>query len=521
MKTNLFKYLFFIFVISLVIIAIYILYKDKNKEIQQIENNELQLNLSNEMNIGIINYDTLNPILSNNRDIQYIDKLIFYSLIDITKDFKISYSIAKEVSKINTVTYILKLNDNIKWHDGSNVTSRDVIFTIENLMNKEINSIYSENVKNIDKVIQIDDYTIKVILKEETEFFEYMLCFPILSKENYEAKTLKSKTEIPIGTGKYKINKISENLIEIQKNNINIDDKIQKINILIKENTKALHSALIKKEVDYIITDNIMYEEYLGTMGYNVTSSAGRELEYLVFNTENSIMRNKEVRQAITMAIDRNYINYNNYENKFHITNYPLSYGSYLYEYNDIFEYNPSEAKNKLIENGWAYKNGVWSKKNDKLIINLLVNQNNTKREECAEVIKEQLYKVGIIVNIIKVNNNLYNSYVKNNNYDIILAGNIVSNNPSLITYYGDNNLSNYKNLEISNKLNEIKNINNEEKLKEKYKEIQSIYEQELPFMCLYFNSIFVITNTNLKGDFSYNWYNLFYNIDTWYKVIE
>ena len=49
-----------------------------------------------EINIGIVGFDTINPILSNNRDIQYIDKLVFEPLVDITKDFKVETKLAKE-----------------------------------------------------------------------------------------------------------------------------------------------------------------------------------------------------------------------------------------------------------------------------------------------------------------------------------------------------------------------------------------------------------------------------------------
>ena len=45
---------------------------------------------------------------------------------------------------------------------------------------------------------------------------------------------------------------------------------------------------------------------------------------------------------------------------------------------------------------------------------------------------KKQLEKIGIKISIVKVNFNIYNSYIKNKNYDMILAGSIVSNNPNI-----------------------------------------------------------------------------------------
>lgn len=521
MKTNIFKYIFFIIVIVLVGVAIYILYKDGNKETTNVQANKKEINIIKEMNIGISEYDSINPILSNNRDIQYIDKLIFQSLLDITYDFKIENLLAEEVSKINSITYIVKLKDDVYWHDGTKFTAKDVIFTVNNLRKENIASIYKENISAINEIQQIDDYTIKIILKEETPFFEYNLCFPILASHSYEEGTLNSKTRVPIGTGKYKIDTIEDNLIKIVAANTNNELKITRINVVLKKSIKELYNAFSKNEIDYMITDNIEYEEYIGTMGYNVNQSNNREYEYLVLNNKDDILSNKEIRKAINYAIDRKSINYNIYNNKYLISRFPLDYGSYLYNSEEVNEYNINQAKRLLGENGWTYKNNTWRKKNNKLEFNLIVNQNNEKRILLANEIKEQLYQIGIIINILKVNDDKYNNYIKNKNYDMILTGNIISNCPNLETYFGENNLSNFNNQEVKTILNDIKNIDSEELMKDKYLRLIEIYKEEMPFISLYSNSLFVLSNTSLKGDLSYNWYNLFYNIENWYKIEE
>ena len=95
LKTNIMKYIFFTVVIFMIGLAIYFLYMDGKENVYAIENIELQINMVEKLNIGISEYDTINPILSNNRDIQYITKLIFDSLIDITYDFKTQNNLAQ------------------------------------------------------------------------------------------------------------------------------------------------------------------------------------------------------------------------------------------------------------------------------------------------------------------------------------------------------------------------------------------------------------------------------------------
>lgn len=414
--------MFFVFVIVLIGLAIYLLYKDSKIENISVERNELEINIIKELNIGISKYDTINPILSYNRDVQYIDKLIFKSLLNITYDFRIEPSLAKEFSKISNTIYLIKLNENIYWHDGMKFTSQDVIFTINSLKNNNINSIYKENIENIQEIQQIDDYTIKIILNKETPFFEYMMCFPILARHAYDENTLISKNLVPIGTGKYRITDINENNIIIKKVDSDYNTKILTINIFIKESIKDLYNSFSKNEIDFMVTDNIQYEEYLGTMGYNVNYCSNREFEYLAFNNKNKMLSNKSVRKAISCAVDRQNINYDVYNNKYAICNFPIDYGSYLYNLEGIFEYNINVAKSILVEDGWIYKNNRWRKGNNVLEFNLVVSNSNQKRVISAEKIKSQLEEIGIIINIVKVSENRCNNYIKNKNFDIILS---------------------------------------------------------------------------------------------------
>ena len=520
MKSNFFKYFFFIIVFILIVLGGYILYKDGNSKTLALEENKKEINMINSLNIGVLGFDTINPILSNNSDSEYISKLVFEPLIDITKDFKTEYCLAQELSKINNTTYILKIRDDKFFHNGSKLTSQDVIFTIENLKNNNIDSIYKENVNDIESIQRIDDYTLKIMLNKEVDFLEYKLCIPILCKDTYEEGTLESKTLIPNGIGKYRIKSIEDSLIKMVVSDDNTKSNIKEINIILEKQTKDLYDDFINGKVDYIITENIDYEKYLGSFGYNVTIVPGRKYEYLALNNKNSLLGNIEVRKAINYALDRNSINYNVFNNKCFISDFPLGYGSYLYDNdNEIGDLNLNKAKVILIENGWQFRNNSWVKNGRTLRFNLVTNSEDEYRVETCKLIKEQLENIGIKVNVIEASKGSYESYLRNKNYDIIYTGNLVSNYPSLNSYFGEDNLSNYNNDFIGEILKDITNIDSKEVFKEKVLNIIDIYNEEVPFISLYFNNIFIISNKDLKGDLSCNWYNLFYNIDNWYKA--
>jgi len=89
---------------------------------------------------------------------------------------------------------------------------------------------------------------------------------------------------------------------------------------------------------------------------------------------------------------------------------------------------------------------------------------------------------------------------------------------PNLNRYFGEDNLANYTNIEAKSILNDIYSIKEEKTLQEKYFRLQEIYQTDRPYIGLYFNKTSLIYGKNVAGTVSPNWYNLFYNIETWYR---
>lgn len=295
--------------------------------------------ISNEIIIGITDFDTINPILSKNQDVQYISKLIYEPLINIGQDFKLEQGLATEWNKLDEKSYLIRLNENKLWSNKKQFTAKDVEYSINYI--KKQDTIYNDNVKNIEKIQAINDYTLKIYLLEPEEKFEYMLCFPIICEEQN------------IGTGKFYIDMANENEI-ILKSKTNE----KKIVIKIYENISKLYNAFSKEEVDTITTNNINFEEYIGTIGYNKKIICNRNFDYLKFDIDEV-----EVVKSISYAINKNEIIYKVYNNLYCRAEFPLQYGSYLYDEKIEYEYNINKAKQILKDAGWEYNRKNLEKK--------------------------------------------------------------------------------------------------------------------------------------------------------------
>ena len=121
----------------------------------------------------------------------------------------------------------------------------------------------------------------------------------------------------------------------------------------------------------------------------------------------------------------------------------------------------------------------------------------NKERDEIAKIIQNNLEIIGIKVSIRIIN---YNNTLKNLDYDILLTGDTISIKPNVQKFLDFN-------------------IEYQPTVKDTYERIYEHFKEKPNFMGLYFNSITLLYSKSLRGNLNGNWFNIFYNIDTWYKV--
>lgn len=532
MKNNFVKYIFVLFVIGLIGFAVYkIYYEEADSPMQTtITAPKEEEKIITNIRIPVVGFDTVNPIISQNKNVQDIAKLVYEPLLKINQDNQIELCLAKEWSKVSNNMYLIKLKEQVKWHDNVPFEAKDVQFTIDRLKNDATSSIYAWNVQHIIAVEVIDQYTIKMTLDGEIPFFEYNLTFPIMASHYYIDQEFMNtaKNRNPVGTGQFKAIENTDTTITLKKNNEwwNIEKEDSRLeNIILNKyaNMGEVYNAFKIGNIDLLTTANLNTEGNIGTIGFQAKEYRGRELDYIAFNTTNNVLQNVEVRKAIQCAIDKQNIVSSVYNNKYYITNFPIEGTSYLSNTEKIqYEYNQDKAKAFLVDNGWDYKYKQWQKvqnyRTQRINLNLVVKASNENRVRVAELIKTQLESIGMKINIIKASDVQYQNYLKNRNYDMILTGVYLPYSPDLTTYFKEGNLANFTNEELMALINEVKNITNMDTLKEKYARIQEIYNEQIPYVFLYNNKEMLVYSTQLVGNMNPYGYNIFNNISTWYR---
>lgn len=109
---------------------------------------------------------------------------------DLAKDYSISG---------DRLTYTVNLRDDVKFHDGSKLTAKDVEFTF----NAAKDAGTAVDLTGMDSVKAIDDYTVEFKLKKpDSTFVNKFTMLGIVPSKTYDNKTYGSK---PVGSGPYKI----------------------------------------------------------------------------------------------------------------------------------------------------------------------------------------------------------------------------------------------------------------------------------------------------------------------------
>lgn len=146
----------------------------------------------------------LNPILAKSDTDRTINKMIYSGLTKIDKNGSIVPDLAKnwEISS-DGKTYNFTLKSGVFWHDGAELTSQDIVATIEAIKNQNIKSPYYDAWKDVEVEAPNKD---SVIFKLNDPYgpFIYNTLVGIIPA-HLDASLISSA---PVGTGPYKFTKV-------------------------------------------------------------------------------------------------------------------------------------------------------------------------------------------------------------------------------------------------------------------------------------------------------------------------
>ena len=252
--------------------------------------------------------NNLDPRVGTDDYSQKLSQLIFNDLMDLDDQLRVGPGLAERLENPDPMTYVATLRHGVKFHDGHELTSADVVYTFRSFLDPAFISTRKTAFRPLKSVEARDRYTVVFRLKEPFLSFPTSLVIPVVpdgAPADFRAH--------PIGTGPYRFIRYAvDDRVELAP----FDDYFEGrppndglvVRIIPDEIMRGLE--LEKGTVDVDINDigpDIIHQ-LQSSDHLNVVTGPGTDYQYIGLNLRDHALGDVRVRQAIAYAIDRNAI---------------------------------------------------------------------------------------------------------------------------------------------------------------------------------------------------------------------
>ncbi|TSD02635.1 MAG: Extracellular solute-binding protein family 5 [Parcubacteria group bacterium Athens0714_16] len=485
---------------------------------------------------GVIGFPRfINPVLAISDADRDLSILVYSGLMKATPDGRIIKDLAEsyEISG-DGLTYTFKIKDSATFHDGEPVTADDILFTIQKSQDSVIKSPKRAAWDGV-QTEKIGEKEVRFTLKQPYSPFLENTTLGILPKHIWgkidSEQFIFSRFNIePIGSGPYKIKSIESDSAGVSEYytlepfaDYSLNKPfISEIETKFYSNEEELNKAYGKGSITSMNTISSLIAEELRRDGERVERYPLPRV-FAVFLNQNQaqIFTHKEIRQALDMATDKEYVVKEVLNNYGEVAETPIPPGSIkLKTTESVRSKSFTDAKSRanaaidiLEKNGWKLNKdtNIRTKKFGKKIENLeftLTTSNIPELKKTAQLIQGMWAKIGVKVNLqFFETTNLNQDIIRPRKYDALLFGEIVGRDMDLFAFWHSSqrndpglNIASYTNIKTDKILEEIRKMSDEKEKYKKYVEFIGEVKKDTPAIFLYSPDFVYTVPKNLKG---------------------
>jgi len=345
--------------------------------------------------------NSLHPLKANDEGTVRVGQLIYDSLMDLGDDLRAHPRLAERVEMPDPLTYIAHLRRGVTFHDGHELTARDVVYTFSRFLDPAFISPLKGAFTVMTGVRAIDDYTVAIALKEPSLSFPVtnLVPVPIIPAGSDEATLARA----PNGTGPYRLTHYSaDDKVELTAFSGYWNGPPRNAGVVFKvipdDTMRGLE--LRKGTADLIVNDvppDIVYQMQKSG-DFSIVRAPGLDFSYLGFNMRDPVVSDKRVRHAIGYATNRDAIVKYLRRDLAHPATGLLAPQAWAYV-PDIFtfSYDPEKARQLLDDAGYRDPDGPGPL--PRLRLTLKISTNEEVRLQ-STVIQQDLRRVGIDLDV-------------------------------------------------------------------------------------------------------------------------
>ena len=438
------------------------------------------------------NPSRLNPILSTDSASSTVAKWIFNALVTYDKDANIIPELAESYTFVDDTTLIFKLRQDVKWSDGTLFSAKDVLFTYETITSPKIFTPYASSFMHILHVKMLDDFTVEVKYK-----YPYFKALDVWMMEILPEHLLKNEADLmtskfnqnPRGTGPYTLSQFN----------------ISKDIVLAANPSYFIHKPTIDTMIFHYLPDPssefLMLKSHqldVGTLSplqlerqidenfrkhYTLYEEISHTFSYMGFNLKSEKFKDPRVREALSLAIDRQELVDILYFGHGKVCTGPFLPGTGAFNA-DVKAPKPDLPRAKALLKEAGYD------ENHPFEFELTTSANRTT---AAQVLQYQLQKAGIVMKLRGVEWQAFlNTVIFPRKFDAVLIAWNLAIKPDAYTIWhsesirkGGFNFIGYENAEVDRLIKEAEKIVDQEKFDALYQEIFAKIVADNPYLFL------------------------------------
>ncbi|MGB6160360.1 MAG: ABC transporter substrate-binding protein [Acidobacteriaceae bacterium] len=340
----------------------------------------------------------LDPRIGVDAQAEHIDSLLFDALVRRDEHFGLQPFLATSWDTPDPLTWVFHLRTDARFHDGRPLTSHDVKFTIDSILNGTVISVKAGSFTTLDHIDAPDPATVVFHLKKPDPALPFNLCDGAIGIVPYGSG--RDFGQHPIGSGPFMF--VSQQLdrdVVIARAPAYWGDKpnIPRIRFAVVPDATTRALELEKRSAD--VESNALPADEVYALHRDphlaIEDGPGTVLNYIVFNSRDPILCDARVRTAIALAINRPLIIQALYRGEARLAESMLPPQHWAWTGDtDQHPYNPAAANTLLDQAGYRRDaRGV------RLHIGMKTSNDETVRL-MAVAIQEQLAQVGIALDL-------------------------------------------------------------------------------------------------------------------------
>jgi peptide/nickel transport system substrate-binding protein len=394
---------------------------------------------------AITDIDTLNPMLAGDVFTFAVTNLLYETLVTISPiDGQPAPALAdfwETAADGRSVTF--HVHPAARWHDGTDVTADDVVFTVEVLLNDSPYGPYMREI--LDSAQALDPDTVVLHATQPSATFLYEIMFPIMPKHIWDGVPFADWAGNPgstgvdasrvIGTGPFRFAEwVPDDHIRLVRFDgyFGVVPAIDEFIYRVLPDDTAILNALEAGEVDLV--DHVPGNAVPGlraVAGLRVDTFDSLFAAIYAYNLDPAktpLFQDRAVRQALFLALDREAMTQSllgGFAHVAHGSHPPLSVAYAPERIATHYDYDPEHARALLTEAGWTDTNGdgTVDKDGHELRFEVLAPEQSPPFAQMAVYMQDAWRAIGVEANVTYLAlQSLFDRYAAHD-FDVVLSG--------------------------------------------------------------------------------------------------